>query len=113
MVGDRMGSTSNCSKHPTRGLGRFILDTLARLFGFGAESVQSGRLDLGHGRQEIKITLHSTPWAVWTSFKNTANVPVCVGDVDMLGVQIVHNGFVIYADIKSVSRHIRWFANMS
>ena len=107
-----MGSNSAMGRRTNRGLGGFILDTLAHLFGFATEKVVSGKIDLSHGKQELVIKLNGNPWAVWTSFKNTANIPCCVGDVDMLGVEIIPNGFILYADIKSVSRHVRWFANI-
>ena len=101
-----------CQKK-NKGLGQTILDTLSELFGFHHhQEIQRGTIDLAHGKHELEIHLQKTPAAVWTSFKGAAVVPVCIGGMDMIGVQIVHNGFVIYANIQSASRSINWFANL-
>ena len=125
-----MGSTSGSARH--RPLSSIFLDALSQFFGFSNAKNEHGKVTLGHGVQEVQIATSSTPKAVWITFGTGSGhwgdhqdkphdkdhgwhwvgTPVCIGGIDMAGIQILDKGFVIHADVKSVSATLRWFAHV-
>ena len=99
------------SRHRSRPLAQVILEGVARIFGLKHEE---HTIELNHGQHEIEIETSQTPARVWINFgEGHHDLPVCMGSVDTCGVQIVEKGFILYANIASTSRHIRWFASLS
>jgi len=64
------------------------------------------------GNQEITVNLPGKPLRVWFSLGDDCCPPVCQGNVDKAGATLLDNGFVIYAEITSTMRIIKWFAIM-
>ena len=71
-----------------------------------------GSLKLSNGQHEVEIVLRREPHQVWFTFEDEQQLPVCMGDVDKLGVTITPTGFILYADIESTSRVIKWCAHL-
>lgn len=68
-----------------------------------------GEVVLGYGQHEIKIELDNTPCRVSLSITSPCDAtPVCHGDVNKIGVTILDDGFVLYADIKTNTCCIEW-----
>jgi hypothetical protein len=47
---------------------------------------------------------------VWLSFADEPTVTVCQGNVDKVGYSLGEEGFVLYAEIHSDQRIVKWFA---
>jgi len=62
-----------------------------------------------NGHHEVKISTKHEPKEVFISLV-ALDAPVCVGDVDVAGVKIMPDGFVLYADIKSSECKVKWIA---
>lgn len=94
---------------------KIIGAALALIFG---QKYENDTLELSNGIHEIEIEIGEgdeceTPNRVWVSFDDeSGDLPVCGGNVDKVGVVKTHKGFILYADIKSTSRVIRWFASL-
>jgi len=90
---------------------------LVRIFG---QSYQSTTLELGTGSHEIVVKTDLPPLRVWLTFgteledgeatEAEVTLPVCQGNVDKVGFDLREDGFVLYADIHSTHRTVRWFA---
>lgn len=92
---------------------KIIGAALARIFG---QDYESDTLVLGTGFHEIEIPLEHDQRIdrVWVSFDNElGEMQVCGGNVDTVGIVEKDNAFVLYADINSTSRTIRWFVSVS
>lgn len=92
---------------------KIIGAALARIFG---QNYESDTIILGTGFHEIEIPLQNDKKIdrVWVSFNNEiGEMQVCGGNVDTLGVVEKIDAFVLYADINSTSRTIRWFVSTS
>lgn len=69
------------------------------------------RIILTTGSHEIEIHrpgLHID--RVWIDMEECMGVPVCHGQVDKVGVHLSHSFFILYADIFSNIRTVRWRA---
>lgn len=86
---------------------RVIIPVVVPMFDIASES---DILYLDRGQHEVQIVTQQPVRSVWFSFDDSLGLPVCQGNVDKIGVTILENGFVIYGDINSNSRGIRWFA---
>lgn len=74
-------------------------------------SISEDFIFLNTGSHEIRVDLGcDTPISVWVTFEDQCGVPVCQGSIDKVGVELGDTFFVLYADIVSESRAIRWFA---
>ena len=74
---------------------------------------ESGSFVIAYGNNQVKIDTKDTPTKVWLRPATPNNcLPVCGGEVNMVGVEIVNNGFIIYADIKTDKCVVDWFAEL-
>jgi len=74
---------------------------------------EKGRLVVS-GVQEIDIKTKSgkQPKRVWISLEEGGALPVCGGGMDKIGAEITENGFVMYVDIQSTERSVKWYAEL-
>lgn len=73
------------------------------------ERTEHGEVCLDRGNHDITIVTRFKPRKVFFSFKDEGEgMPVCMGNVDLVGTTILPDGFVLYARITSERRHIRW-----
>jgi hypothetical protein len=73
----------------------------------------SGEIVLGFGQHEVNIQMDSTPCKVSLSMRTPcASTPVCHGDINKIGVTILENGFVLYADIRTNSCCVEWVCDV-
>lgn len=74
---------------------------------------EAGSFYVCYGCHEIKVDTKDTPVKVWV-VPNTPHscIPVCCGDTNMVGVEIVDHGFIIRADIKTDKCELEWFAEL-
>ena len=70
---------------------------------------QKGSIILASGHHEVKINTKNEPVEVYIALK-TLDTQVCAGDVDVAGVKLMPDGFVLYADIKSSECKAKWIA---
>jgi hypothetical protein len=106
---------------------RLIGDALTMIFG---QEYENDIIALSNGKHEIEIevdqccrrrhecddedTDEKIPGRIWVSFDDeVGNMPVCGGNVDTIGVVKTERGFILYANIHSTSRVVRWFASLS
>jgi len=69
----------------------------------------SGDIVLGFGQHEIVIKMENTPCKVALSLRTPCDgTPVCQGDINKIGVTILENGFILYADIKTNTCCVEW-----
>jgi hypothetical protein len=77
--------------------------------GIGTGHFASGDILLGYGQHEIKIVTNGKPCKVTLSIEDpTGGIAVCHGNVNKIGVNILNNGFVLYADIQSNTALVKW-----
>lgn len=87
---------------------------LARIFG---QSYQTNTIELDTGRHEIAVSTKEEPLRIWFTFGSEDDdeedvvLPVCQGNVDKVGYTMAECGFILYADIHSTRRKVRWFAS--
>jgi hypothetical protein len=73
------------------------------------KSMSTGDIVLGYGLHEIKIAVEKHPTNIAMSIQDPCDgCPVCHGDINKIGVTILDNGFVIYADIRTNTACIQW-----
>jgi hypothetical protein len=81
-------------------------------FGSGGVSTgqfASGDILLGYGLHEVKIITKGKPCTVFLSIEDpTGGIAVCHGNVNKIGVNVLDDGFVLYADIQSNTAFIKW-----
>lgn len=84
--------------------------TVVKVSGEGVPaSMASGDILLGYGLHEVKVVIDGKPCTVFLSIEDpTDGVAVCHGDVNKIGVRILDDGFIIYADIKTNTASIQW-----
>lgn len=69
----------------------------------------SGDIVLGYGQHELTIEMDKTPCQVQLSMKSPCDAtPVCHADVNKVGVTILDNGFILYADIQTNTCCVTW-----
>jgi hypothetical protein len=73
-------------------------------------SLKEDTVYLTAGSHEIRIDVDGAPVTVWVTFDDQEGVPVCQGSIDKVGIQQGDTFFILYADIYSESRVVRWFA---
>lgn len=75
----------------------------------GLREFSRGVIVLGPGRHEIEVATECPPIKVYIS-TGLGPVPTCGGDITTAGTSLGHNGFVLYADVKSGTCEIEWVA---
>ena len=69
----------------------------------------SGEILLGYGLHEIKIVIDNKPCTVFLGIEDpTGGVAVCHGNVNKIGVRILDDGFILYADIQTNTALVKW-----
>jgi len=87
---------------------------LARIFG---QNYETSMIELNTGEHEIEFITSGQPARVWISLDTNDEedcscfLPVCHGNVDKAGFQIIEGGFILHADISSTSRKVTWFVS--
>lgn len=72
-------------------------------------SSASGEILLGFGLHEIKIVMDNRPCTVFLGIEDpTGGIGVCHGNVNKIGVKILDDGFVLYADIQTNTALVKW-----
>ena len=81
-----------------------------------------GELTVGSGIHEIAIKTYkkkekkkpktSQPSRVWVSLEEGGALPVCGGDLDKASTEITEDGFILYLDIKSTERLVKWYVEL-
>lgn len=71
-----------------------------------------GTISLPAGNEEVKITTPSEPLEVYFSI-TSLDQQVCGGDIDMVGVRLLPDGFAIYSKVVSSEAQIKWVAYLS
>jgi hypothetical protein len=69
------------------------------------EFCDTGSIIVANGTQEIEIKTTCEPNEVWLRIV-PGDVPVCNGNIDLVGYQLLAKGFVLYAIIQSASAEI-------
>lgn len=81
---------------------RKILDYITSVF------YHVGCIELNHGSHAIEIDTCHRPRCVWLTVIERGCLPVCHGNLDKVGVQIMPNGFILHADIQSNKAKVKW-----
>lgn len=66
-----------------------------------------GAVVLGYGKQELIVKTKCKPKKVFISCEGH-DTPVCQGTLDTAGVQLLDDGFIIFADIRSNTCDVSW-----
>src|ERR1019366_5044572 len=93
MMNNNCGCRNNCC----------LLQAIQSIMGDRCDcnkGIQKGSLVLSNGHHEVQIKTISEPTDVFISL-DSLDGQVCGGDIDVAGVKILADGFVLYADIKS------------
>ena len=86
----------------------WLWNIFARLFGL--RDFYGGEITLSYGHQIIEIHLCHHPRQIWLSINEPCHsVPVCCGDINLVGAKITRRGFILDADIKTNSATVQWF----
>lgn len=90
---------------------RFIIlvcKIVLKIFGL---SIVEESVCLTVGQHELVIDVGpKSPINVWVSLEDQYGTPVCQGNIDKVGVQMGDQSFILYADVYSSSRVVRWIA---
>jgi len=78
----------------------------AFLFG----TIRYGRIWISTGQQEIFVETKFTPKEVYLNYGGPWPSYGCGAGNDGFDVKIVPNGFIIFCNIKSTKRKIKWLA---
>ena len=74
---------------------------------------EAGSFFIGYGKRDVTIKTKGTPCKVWLVPETPCgDIPVCIGGTNMVGVDIIHNGFIIHADIQTDKCEVEWFAEL-
>lgn len=98
-------------RRPFQIITEVIGTALANIFG---KTYETDSILLGNGVHEIEIETDGMVSRVWVSFDNEedyAQLPICHGNIDKVGVMRTEEGFILFADIASTSRRVRWFSS--
>src|SRR5271154_5920888 len=69
----------------------------------------NGDILLGFGNHEIKIVIDQKPCTVFLTIEDpTGGIAVCQGNVNKIGVRILDDGFILYANIHSNTALVKW-----
>lgn len=85
-----------------------------------------GEFVIGPGKHEIVIDTENVkemvtafmaneddrPIRVWVCLEDTGNIPVCMGNLDKSSTIITDDGFILYLEIHSTERKVKWYAEM-
>ncbi len=68
---------------------------------------ENGYAIFTYGKHEARVTTWCTPSKVFVSVLDS-DIQVCASEISAAGVQIVDNGFILYADVKSSAACLEW-----
>lgn len=72
-------------------------------------NVKRGNISIGHGDHEITIPIHEKIRRVSLSVEEPpGSMPVCMGDINLVGAKVSHKGFVLYARIRTNTAIVGW-----
>jgi hypothetical protein len=87
-----------------RGLWHFISRWM------GLTGVEGGEIVLSHGNSVVTVPTNAQGKRIWVCMDEPPHsIPVCCGDVNLIGVKLTDHGFVICADIKTDVCIVEWF----
>ena len=76
----------------------------------GLSSFEGGEIILTCGHNVVNVPTNAQGKRVWLSIDEpTHAIPVCCGDLNVVGAKLVKDGFVLCADIKTDGCIIQWF----
>jgi hypothetical protein len=79
----------------------------------GLSGFEGGELLLSYGKTVITVPTKFQGNSIWLNTEEPEDsIHVCCGEVNSIGAEIIENGFVIYADIKTDKCLVQWFLEM-
>jgi hypothetical protein len=61
---------------------------------------------------ELEEVFDDVPMRVWVCFEDVAQIPVCMGSLDKASAVITEDGFILYLEVHSTERLVKWYAEM-
>lgn len=76
----------------------------------GLKGFEGGDIVLSYGHHTVTIPTSAQAQRIWLSVdEDNATIPVCCGNINVVGAKIIDHGFVLCADVKSDLVEIQWF----
>jgi hypothetical protein len=76
----------------------------------GLRGFEGGEIILSHGYSVVNVPTCNKGRRIWISVDEpNHSIPVCCGDINLIGSKITDNGFTICADIKTDMCIVQWF----
>jgi hypothetical protein len=82
----------------------FLIDIFKRF--------DEGQAFLPSGTHAHKIFTRGKPKQVWLSERDVQGIQVCGGNVNLYGITLDDDGFVLYAEVSSDSVSVEWQASL-
>jgi hypothetical protein len=76
----------------------------------GLSGFEGGEIILTHGHNVVTVPTNAQGKRIWLSIDEpTHAIPVCCGELNVIGAKLIKDGFVLCADIKTDGCIVQWF----
>lgn len=71
---------------------------------------EGGEIILSHGHNVVNVPTNASGKRIWLSIdEHDHAIPVCCGDINVVGAKLTNDGFILCADIKTDTCVVQWF----